>query len=167
MKKLLALAIFSAFSLAKPCFGVDWIRDKIYTSQFTNFTIGGQLAIGKTLGYHFTDNTKVEVGLLGSLETAGIGGGAFTSLHYHHKIEGTDITPYVSIGTGIGFNSGIKITEDKINRGDISSIDFLYKINAGINLPLSSRTNVFAGYSFLRVFGSPDHGLELGMSFNL
>ncbi|WP_341807916.1 hypothetical protein [Wolbachia endosymbiont (group E) of Neria commutata] len=32
MKKLLALAVLSTVSFAAPCFGVDFIRDRVYTT---------------------------------------------------------------------------------------------------------------------------------------
>ncbi|WP_250296515.1 hypothetical protein [Wolbachia endosymbiont of Oedothorax gibbosus] len=57
MKKLFALAILSTVSLAKPCFGVDWIKDRIYTSSSY-----GWLGINYELGYHYTDSIKISAG---------------------------------------------------------------------------------------------------------
>ncbi|WP_341807911.1 P44/Msp2 family outer membrane protein [Wolbachia endosymbiont (group E) of Neria commutata] len=84
-------------------------------------------------------------------------GGILVNLHYHYDLINTDITPYISAGVGSNINkdaNGLKYS-------------FSYKISSGFNLPLSSTTNVFAGYSLLKEFGGHDHGLEFGMKFNL
>ena len=76
-------------------------------------------------------------------------------LHYHHKFESTDIPPYITFGAG-------GITAVFQEGGDF----FSYQIGSGVNLPLSERTNIFAGYK-LHKFSNFSHGFELGMSFNL
>ncbi len=55
MKKLLTLVV--CCSLSAPSFGVDWIRDRIYTSSSY-----GNLGVNYDLGYHYTDSVKISVG---------------------------------------------------------------------------------------------------------
>ncbi len=80
-----------------------------------------------------------------------------------HQFESTDITPYVTFGVG----GGAKVSQpaQQGQQPDVKKF-FSYQIGAGINLPLSERTNVFAGYK-LHKFSNFSHGFELGMSFNL
>ncbi|WP_353281662.1 outer membrane beta-barrel protein [Wolbachia endosymbiont (group B) of Horisme vitalbata] len=154
MKKLLTLVV--CCSLSAPSFGVDWIRDRIYTSSSY-----GNLGVNYDLGYHYTDSVKISVGsvvkptLNSQYNLAGLELGLMAKLHYHHQFESTDITPYITFGTG-----GIIAMSQK------QEGFFSYQIGAGINLPLSERTNVFAGYK-LHKFSDFSHGFELGMSFNL
>ncbi|UPA55044.1 hypothetical protein MWH06_07440 [Wolbachia pipientis] len=79
MKKLLTLvAILPAISLSAPSFGVDWIRDRIYTSSSY-----GNLGINYDLGYHYTDSVKISVGpvvkpiLNSEYQFTGLEGGAY------------------------------------------------------------------------------------------
>lgn len=154
MKKLLTLVV--CCSLSAPSFGVDWIRDRIYTSSSY-----GNLGINYDLGYHYTDSVKISVGpvvkpiLNSQYVPDGLEMGLMAKLHYHHQFESTDITPYVTFGAG-----GIIAMSQK------QEGFFSYQIGSGINLPLSERTNVFAGYK-LHKFSNFSHGFELGMSFNL
>ncbi|WP_264376500.1 MULTISPECIES: P44/Msp2 family outer membrane protein [unclassified Wolbachia] len=157
MKKLLTLVV--CCSLSAPSFGVDWIRDRIYTSSSY-----GNLGVNYDLGYHYTDSVKISVGsvvkpiltiLNSQYNLAGLELGLMAKLHYHHQFESTDITPYITFGTG-----GIIAMSQK------QEGFFSYQIGSGINLPLSERTNVFAGYK-LHKFSEFSHGFELGMSFNL
>ncbi|UIP91585.1 hypothetical protein IYZ83_005540 [Wolbachia pipientis] len=138
MKKLLTL--LACFSLSAPSFGVDWIRDKIYTSSSY-----GNLGINYELGYHYRDSIKISAGPVvkfvlfgGSLAELGF----MAKLHYHYKFESTDITPYVTFGVG----SGAKVSQlaSQSQELDVKKF-FSYQIGSGINLPLSERTNVFAG----------------------
>jgi len=55
MKKLLTLVI--CCSLSAPSSGVDWIKDRIYTSSSY-----GMLGVNYDLGYHYTDSVKISVG---------------------------------------------------------------------------------------------------------
>ncbi|BET29839.1 MAG: outer membrane beta-barrel protein [Wolbachia endosymbiont of Ephestia elutella] len=154
MKKLLTLVV--CCSLSAPSFGVDWIRDRIYTSSSY-----GNLGVNYDLGYHYTDSVKISVGsvvkptLNSQYNLTGLEVGLMAKLHYHHQFESTDITPYITFGTG-----GIIAMSQK------QEGFFSYQIGSGINLPLSERTNVFAGYK-LHKFSDFSHGFELGMSFNL
>ncbi|APR98800.1 P44/Msp2 family outer membrane protein [Wolbachia endosymbiont of Folsomia candida] len=156
MKKLLALAVLSTVSFAAPCFGVDFIRDKIYTSSL--YSAGN---VSYAIGYHYTDSIKISVEPMLSAEDLieqKLQGGILVNLHYRYEFTNTDITPYIS--AGIGSNIGR-------NASGGLEYGFSYKISSGINLPLSSRTNVFAGYSLLKELREHDHGLEFGISFNL
>ncbi|MDX5462180.1 MAG: outer membrane beta-barrel protein [Wolbachia endosymbiont of Tetragnatha montana] len=158
MKKLFALAILSTVSLAKPCFGVDWIRDRIYTSSSY-----GWLGVDYSLGYHYTDSVKASVGpvikpVLSAEALAELG--LMAKLHYHHKFESTDITPYITFGVG----GAIKLSAQDQNQDQEKFLS--YQIGAGINLPLSSRTSIFAGYKGQKLHKF-SHGVELGMNFNL
>lgn len=56
MKKLLTLLV--CCSLSAPSFGVDWIRDRIYT-----FSSYGMLGVNYDLGYHCTDRVKISFAL--------------------------------------------------------------------------------------------------------
>ncbi|MGL9758386.1 MAG: acyloxyacyl hydrolase [Wolbachia sp.] len=159
MKKLLTLVVFC--SLSAPSFGVDWIRDRIYTSSSY-----GMLGINYDLGYHYTDSIKISAGPVvksvlfgGSLAELGF----MAKLHYHYKFESTDITPYVTFGVGGG--AKVSPPAQQGQQPDVEKF-FSYQIGSGINLPLSERTNVFAGYK-LHKFSNFSHGFELGMSFNL
>lgn len=164
MKKLLTLvAILPAISLSGPCFGVDWIKDRIYTSSSYGW-LGGDYG----LGYHYTDSTKISVGPVvkpvfqqGVLAELGL----MAKLHYHHKFESTDITPYITFGIGGVAELPLSAEQNQAQAIDVKGF-FSYQIGAGINLPLSERTNVFAGYK-LQKFHKILHGVELGMSFNL
>ncbi|WP_395463251.1 acyloxyacyl hydrolase [Wolbachia endosymbiont of Cantharis cryptica] len=160
MKKLLALvAILPAVSLSVPCFGVDWIRDRIYTSSSY-----GWLGADYGLGYHYTDSVKISVGpvvkpVLSKEILAELG--FMAKLHYHYKLESTGITPYITFGIG-----GVtKLSSQEQQDQDLEGF-FSYQIGSGINLPLSARTSVFAGYK-LQKFHKLLHGVEFGMSFNL
>ncbi len=99
MKKLLTLVV--CCSLSAPSFGVDWIRDRIYTSSSY-----GNLGVNYDLGYHYTDSVKISVGsvvkpiLNSQYNLAGLELGLMAKLHYHHQFESTDITPYITFGTG-------------------------------------------------------------------
>ncbi|WP_353276571.1 P44/Msp2 family outer membrane protein [Wolbachia endosymbiont (group B) of Villa cingulata] len=154
MKKLLILVVCCFLSV--PSFGVDWIKDRIYTSLSYS-----RLGINYDVGFHYTDSVKISVGsvvkptLNSQYNPTGLEVGLMAKLHYHHQFESTDITPYITFGTG-----GI-IAMSQEREGFFS-----YQIGSGINLPLSERTNVFAGYK-LHKFSNFSHGFELGMSFNL
>ncbi|WP_264336914.1 MULTISPECIES: hypothetical protein [unclassified Wolbachia] len=157
MKKLLTLVI--CCSLSAPSFGVDWIRDRIYTSSSY-----GNLGINYELGCHYTDSIKISAGPV--LKSVLFGGslaelGFMAKLHYNHQFESTDITPYVTFG--LGGVAKIPLSE---NQGPDVEEFFSYQIGSGINLPLSERTSVFAGYK-LQKFHELSHGVEFGMSFNL
>ncbi|BET35890.1 hypothetical protein wScaTNS_11030 [Wolbachia pipientis] len=98
MKKLLTLVV--CCSLSAPSFGVDWIKDRIYTSSSY-----GNLGVNYDLGYHYTDSIKISAGPVvksvlfeGSLAELGF----MAKLHYHYKFESTDIIPYVTFGVGGG-----------------------------------------------------------------
>jgi len=172
MKKLLSLAILSSVCLAKPCFGVDWIRDRIFTSSSVGYT-----GINYDVGYHFTDSTKFSVGPMlkpvFNLEKKELGVklGLMAKLHYHHKFASTDVTPYITAGAGMVEVLSIKEDDAKGNLANIqkkTTFDsfFSYQLGAGVNLPLSSRTSVFAGYK-MQKFEKLSHGVEFGMIFNL
>ncbi|UPA54743.1 P44/Msp2 family outer membrane protein [Wolbachia pipientis] len=162
MKKLLTLvAILPAVSLSAPCFGVDWIRDRFYTSK----SLYGLRGFNYDLGYHYTDNVKISVGPTVKFVIAdkmALDVLLMAKLHYHYKIEGTDITPYITFGVGGGtkislpVEQGLGINVEKF---------FSYQIGSGINLPLSDTTNIFAGYKLYK-FHEISHGIELGMSYN-
>ncbi|OAM03948.1 MAG: hypothetical protein TV41_03435 [Wolbachia endosymbiont of Dactylopius coccus] len=191
MKKLLTLVI--CCSLSAPSFGVDWIKDRIYTS------FSGGVGANVDLGYHYTDSIKISIGpvikpILN--EEVGIGGGFMAKLHYHYKFESTDITPYITAGVGAVLVYGIHFDEDESKKaGELlnkqntikeirenwkgitgalgkavkfktNSTFFSFLVGFGANLPLSERTNVFAGYK-LQKFHKLSHGVELGVSFNL
>jgi len=156
VKKLLALAILSAVFLAEPCFGIDWLRDRIYYSLSGSTTIGAK----QEIGYHYTDSTKISIGLMNNDEYgAGLGEMIIVKFQYHHKFASTDITPYVNAGTGI-----VKVLHGDIT--DINTFFVLCQVGAGINLPLSSGTSVFAGYN-VQKFERILCGFEFGMIFNL
>ncbi|MGL9759166.1 MAG: hypothetical protein ACR5LA_10545 [Wolbachia sp.] len=54
MKKLLTLvAILPAISLSVPSFGVDWVRDKIYTSS--SYSSGN---FSYSIGYHTNSHCR-------------------------------------------------------------------------------------------------------------
>ncbi len=97
MKKLLTLVV--CCSLSAPSFGVDWIRDRIYTSSSY-----GNLGVNYDLGYHYTDSVKISVGsvvkptLNSQYNLTGLEVGLMAKLHYHHQFESTDITPYITFG---------------------------------------------------------------------
>ncbi|WP_264374807.1 P44/Msp2 family outer membrane protein [Wolbachia endosymbiont (group B) of Carcina quercana] len=159
MKKLLILVVCCFLSV--PSSGVDWIKDRIYTSLSYS-----RLGVNYDVGFHYTNSTKISVGyvikpIINSVikptldEEFGGVMGLMAKLHYHHQFESTDITPYITFGTG-----GIIAMSQK------QEGFFSYQIGSGINLPLSERTNVFAGYK-LHKFSEFSHGFELGMSFNL
>lgn len=154
MKKLLTLvAILPAISLSAPSFGVDWHRDRIYTSS--SYSSGD---FSYSIGYHYTNSVKISVEPMISVASIfkyGLQGGILANLRYHYEFTNTDITPYVNVGIGAA------IDWSKLEFG------FSYKISSGLDLPLSSRTSVFAGYSLLKEFEGHNHGFELGMSFNL
>ncbi|RDD34234.1 Surface antigen [Wolbachia endosymbiont of Cylisticus convexus] len=156
MKKLLTL--LACYSLSVPSFGVDWIKDRTYTSSSY-----GMLGINYDLGYHCTDSVKISVGPAVKLVVSEgiLDAGLMAKLHYHYKFESTDITPYITFG--VGGVAKIPLSEDQ--ELDVEGF-FSYQIGSGINLPLSERTNVFAGYK-LQKFHELSHGVELGMSFNL
>ncbi|MFP3021529.1 MAG: outer membrane protein [Wolbachia sp.] len=131
------LTLVVCCSLSAPSFGVDWNRDRIYISI--------PLSIEQSaIGYHYTDDVKVLI------QPVGIG--ALVNLQYRYEFTNTDITPYISAGMGA-------TKADKYY--------FLYKVSAGANLPLSERTSIFAGYSVLGMSSDYNHGIELGVSFNL
>ncbi|MGX9892527.1 hypothetical protein LB100_04975 [Wolbachia endosymbiont of Protocalliphora sialia] len=97
MKKLLTLVI--CCSLSAPSFGVDWIKNRIYTS------FSGGVGANVDLGYHYTDSIKISAGPV--LKSVLFGGslaelGFMAKLHYNHQFESTDITPYVTFGVGGG-----------------------------------------------------------------
>ncbi|MCA7009834.1 outer membrane protein [Wolbachia endosymbiont of Tribolium confusum] len=182
MKKLLILVVCCFLSVLS--FGVDWIKDRIYT-----FLSYSRLGINYDVGFHYTNSVKISVGyvikpIINSVikptldEEFGGVMGLMAKLHYHHKFEGTDITPYITAGVGTVIVRTMK-AKPNVSRadnvgGNISTLlaevfktivndkFFSYQIGAGINLPLSERTSVFAGYKLQRF-----HGIELGMSFNL
>lgn len=156
MKKLLTL--LACCSLSAPSFGVDWVKDRTYTSSSY-----GMLGINYDLGYHCTDSIKISFGSIVKLvmNEGILDAGLMAKLHYHHKFENTDITPYVTFG--LGGVAKILLSE---NQGPDVEEFFSYQIGSGINLPLSERTSVFAGYK-LHKFSNFSHGFELGMSFNL
>ncbi|AAW71138.1 Predicted protein [Wolbachia endosymbiont strain TRS of Brugia malayi] len=66
--------------------------------------------------------------------------GFLAKLHYNYKIKGTDIALYITARIGI---TGIKQSYKKFTDNDIF---FAYQISSGINLPLSLKTSIFAGY---------------------
>ncbi|WP_438456379.1 P44/Msp2 family outer membrane protein [Wolbachia endosymbiont of Kerria lacca] len=158
MKKLLTL--LACCSLSAPSFGVDWVKDRTYTSSSY-----GMLGVNYDLGYHCTDSIKISFGPAVKLVMSEgiLDAGLMTKLHYHYKFENTDITSYVTFGVG----GGAKVSQpaQQGQQPDVKKF-FSYQIGAGINLPLSERTNVFAGYK-LHKFSNFSHGFELGMSFNL
>ncbi len=82
-------------------------------------------------------------------------GGILANLRYHYEFTNTDITPYVNVSIGAAI--------------DLSKLEFgfSYKISSGLDLPLSSRTSAFAGYSLLKAFEDYNHGFELGINYNL
>lgn len=146
MKKLLAVTVLSAVSLAKPCFGVEWLKDRTFASL--SYSTAGA---GFDVGYHYTDNVKFSLGsvikpiLDVPTKKVGIGLGFIEKIHYHHKLESTGITPYINVGAGL-FEVSPLIQSDEDPQCQITSYFFSYQLGAGINLPLSDRTNVFAGY---------------------
>lgn len=168
MKKLLALAILSNISLAKPCFGIDdVIRDRVFASLSYSAA-----SAGFDIGYHYTDNIKFSVDSAirpiwdVPIKKVGIGAGLMAKLHYHHKLNSTEITPYINAGAGVAriflLEQGTRSAKPTI----ISNYFFAYQLGTGINLPLSSKTNIFAGYRIQKLDES-SHGFELGISFNL
>ncbi|KLT22629.1 putative outer membrane protein [Wolbachia endosymbiont of Armadillidium vulgare str. wVulC] len=156
MKKLLTL--LACCSLSVPSFGVDWIKDRTYTSSSY-----GMLGVNYDLGYHCTDSVKISFGRAVKLviNEGILDAGIMAKFHYHYKFESTDITPYITFG--VGGVAKIPLSEEQGT--DVEGF-FSYQIGSGINLPLSERTNVFAGYK-LQKFHELSHGVELGMSFNL
>ncbi|WP_264375929.1 P44/Msp2 family outer membrane protein [Wolbachia endosymbiont (group B) of Sphaerophoria taeniata] len=186
MKKLFTLLV--CCSLSVPSFGVDWIKDRIYTSLSYS-----RLGVNYDVGFHYTDSVKISVGyvikpIINSLikptldEEFGAVVGLMAKLHYHHKFENTGITPYITAGVGAVI---VRTMKAKPNVGRADSIGenisallgeafkavvndefFSYQIGSGINLPLSERTSVFAGYKLQR-FHKIFQGIELGVSFNL
>ncbi len=178
MKKLLILVVCCFLSV--PSFGVDWIKDRIYTSlSYSRF------GINYDVGFHYTNSTKISVGyVIKPALDEEFGGvmGLMAKLHYHHKFEGTSMTRYITAGVGPVIVRTMK-AKPKISRADnvgenistllaevfktiVNDKFFSYQIGSGINLPLSERTSVFAGYKLQR-FHKIFHGIELGMSFNL
>ncbi|MDR2045769.1 MAG: P44/Msp2 family outer membrane protein [Rickettsiales bacterium] len=155
MKKLLTLvAILPAISLSAPSFGVDWIRDRIYTSL--SYSSGD---FSHSIGYHYTNSVKISVEPMISVANIfqhRLQGGILANLRYHYEFTNTDITPYVNVGIGAAIDWRSEL-----------EFGFSYKISSGLVLPLSSRTSVFAGYRLLKEFEGHNHGFELGMSFNL
>ena len=94
--------------MSAPSFGVDWIRDRIYTS------LSGGVGANVDLGYHYTDSIKISVGpvikpITG--EELGVGGGLMAKLHYHYKFENTDITPYITAGVGAVLVGTVSVTD--------------------------------------------------------
>ena len=178
MEKLLILVVCCFLSV--PSFGVDWIKDRIYTSLSYS-----RLGVNYDVGYHYTDSVKISVGyVIKPTLDEEFGGvmGLMAKLHYHHKFEGTDITPYITAGVGAVIVRTMK-AKPNVSRADnvgenisvllgevfktiVNDKFFSYQISAGINLPLSERTSVFTGYK-LQKFHKIFHGIELGMSFNL
>ncbi|MFP3025562.1 MAG: hypothetical protein ACEY3L_04705 [Wolbachia sp.] len=178
MKKLLILVVCCFLSV--PSFGVDWIKDRIYTSLSYS-----RLGINYDVGFHYTNSTKISVGyVIKPTLDEEFGGvmGLMAKLHYHHKFEGTNMTRYITAGVGPVIVRTMK-AKPKISRADnvgenistllaevfktiVNDKFFSYQIGSGINLPLSERTSVFAGYKLQR-FHKIFHGIELGMSFNL
>lgn len=181
MKKLLTLLI--CCSLSVPSFGIDrFIRDRIYTS------FSGGVGANVDLGYHYTDSVKISVGPIVKPIFAGgvfVDLGLMTKLHYHYKFESTGVTPYITAGVGIVY----QIERPKCNDNNPRIIDenffdmirillkqtfecsannktFSYQIGGGINLPLSERMSIFAGYK-LQKLHEISHGVEFGVSFNL
>lgn len=154
MKKLLTLvAILPAISLSGSCFGVDWIKDRIYTSP--SYSAGD---FSYSIGYHYTNSVKISVEHMISLANIfehRLQGGILANLRYHYEFTNMDITPYVNVGIGAAIDSAE------------SKFGFSYKISSGLDLPLSSRTSVFAGYRLLKEFKGHNHGFEFGMNFNL
>ncbi|MFP3021531.1 MAG: hypothetical protein ACEY3K_00815 [Wolbachia sp.] len=178
MKKLFTLLV--CCSLSVPSFGVDWIKDRIYTSLSYS-----RLGVNYDVGFHYTDSVKISVGyVIKPTLDEEFGGviGLMTKLHYHHKFEGTNMTRYITAGVGPVIVRIMKAKPD-VSRADnvgenistllaevfktiVNDKFFSYQIGAGINLPLSERTSVFAGYKLQR-FHKIFHGIELGVSFNL
>ncbi len=186
MKKLLILVVCCFLSV--PYFGVDWIRDRIYTSLSYS-----RLGVNYDVGFHYTDSTKISVGyvikpIINSLirptleEEFGAVVGLMAKLNYHHKFEGTNMTRYITAGVGPVIVRTMK-AKPNVSRADnvgenistllaevfktiVNDKFFSYQIGSGINLPLSERTSVFAGYKLQR-FHKIFHGIELGVSFNL
>ncbi|WP_341816372.1 P44/Msp2 family outer membrane protein [Wolbachia endosymbiont (group A) of Nomada goodeniana] len=155
MKKLLTLvAILPAVSLSVPCFGVDWVRDRIYTSS--SYSSGN---FSHSIGYHYTNSVKISVEPMISVANIfkyRLQGGILANLRYHYEFTNTDITPYVNVGIGAAI--------DFIGQ---SKFGFSYKISSGLDFPLSSRTSAFAGYSLLKAFEDYNNGFELGINYNL
>ncbi|MGL9758983.1 MAG: hypothetical protein ACR5LA_09405 [Wolbachia sp.] len=174
MKKLFTL--LGCCSLSVPSFGVDWIKDRIYTSLSYS-----RLGVNYDVGFHYTDSVKISVGyvikpIINSVikptleEEFGAVVGLMAKLHYHHKFEGTNMTRYITAVVGPVIVRTMK-AKPNVSRADSSigeSISallgeafkavvndefFSYQIGSGINLPLSERTSVFAGYKFQRLFG--------------
>ncbi|WP_374698552.1 hypothetical protein [Wolbachia endosymbiont (group B) of Limnophora tigrina] len=82
MKKLLTLmAILPAVSLSVPCFGVDWVRDRIYTSS--SYSSGN---FSHSIGYHYTNSVKISVEPMISVANIfdhRLQGGILANLRYH------------------------------------------------------------------------------------
>ncbi|WP_265034319.1 MULTISPECIES: P44/Msp2 family outer membrane protein [unclassified Wolbachia] len=155
MKKLFTLvAILPAVSLSVPCFGVDFIRDRIYTSS--SYSSGD---FSYSVGYHYTNSVKILVEPIISVASIFKGklqGGILANLRYHYEFTNTDIALYVNVGIGAAI--------DFVGQ---SKFGFSYKISSGLDFPLSSRTSVFAGYRLLKAFEDYNHGFELGINYNL
>ncbi|MBD0391990.1 hypothetical protein IC220_06105 [Wolbachia endosymbiont of Pentalonia nigronervosa] len=168
MKKLLASTILSAVFLATPCFGIDdVIRDRVFASLSYSAA-----SAGFDVGYHYTDNLKFSLGSM--IKTffdmpnrkIGVGTGLMAKLHYHHTLESTGITPYVYAGAGIARTYLVKEGSQSFRPVLTPDYLFSYQVGAGINLPLSSKTNILAGYRIQKLDES-SHGFEFGISFNL
>lgn len=123
------------------------------------------LGVNYDLGYHCTDSIKISFGPAVKLVISEgiLDAGLMAKLHYHYKFENTDIIPYITFG--VGGVAKIPLSEQQDQELNVEEF-FSYQIGSGINLPLSERTSVFAGYK-LQKFHELSHGVELGMSFNL
>jgi hypothetical protein len=123
------------------------------------------LGVNYDLGYHCTDSIKISFGPAVKLVVSEgiLDAGLMAKLHYYYKFENTDITPYITFG--VGGVAKIPLSEQQDQELDVEEF-FSYQIGSGINLPISERTSVFAGYK-LQKFHELSHGVELGMSFNL
>jgi len=182
VKNSTTLATLAISFFVQPCFGADWIRDRIYydlPAYHASYIEG-------SVGYHYTDNTKISFGVIASLpkydstaEKLEVEGGILVKLHYHHEIEGTDITPYITAGIGGGAAGHVKQPNRVITFRDFvpgiqpekkeletPTAFFAYQVSSGINLPLSSRTSIFTGYR-LQKLQKFSHGVEFGARFNL
>ncbi|WP_341821151.1 hypothetical protein [Wolbachia endosymbiont (group A) of Myopa testacea] len=127
-------------------------RDRIYTSSYSSGNFS------HSIGYHYTNSVKISVEPMISVANIfkyRLQGGILANLRYHYEFTNTDITPYVNVSIGAAI--------------DLSKLEFgfSYKISSGLDLPLSSRTSAFAGYSLLKAFEDYNHGFELGINYNL
>lgn len=196
MKKLLTLLICCSLSVPSfgiDRFIQDKIHASLLGETGANLDFGyhytdsDKTGVNVDLSYHYTNSVKISFGpviepiyreddeVLGTL-------GLMAKLHYYHKLKSTNITPYITAGIGIAYEILEPKCKDNKVRKDIfdtiytllrkafkcsaSKKAFSYQIGGGINLPLSERMSIFAGYK-LQKLHEISHGVEFGVSFNL